>query len=118
MYSNNASVKNATSNLAPGSKILIATFPGDGHFNPLTGIGEHLKAQGYDVRWYTSVSYQAKVEKLGIPFYRMKKALDITGDTIEKIFPEREHCKSTVTKLNFDIINVFILRGPEYYQDI
>jgi UDP:flavonoid glycosyltransferase YjiC (YdhE family) len=58
------------------------------------------------------------VEKLGIPFYRMKKALDISGDKIEKIFPEREHCKSPVSKLNFDIINVFIRRGPEYYEDI
>lgn len=117
MYSNE-SLRNATRTMAPGAKILIATFPGDGHFNPLTGIGAHLKAQGYDVRWYTSVSYQAKVEKLGIPFYRMKKALDITGDTVEKIFPDREKCKTTVSKLNFDITNVFILRGPEYYQDI
>jgi UDP:flavonoid glycosyltransferase YjiC (YdhE family) len=118
MYSNNDLLQNVTKTMAPGTKILIATFPGDGHFNPLTGIGAHLKAKGYDVRWYTSVTYQAKVEKLGIPFYRMKKALDITGDTIEKIFPGREACKSPVSKLNFDITNVFILRGPEYYQDI
>lgn len=118
MYSNHDSLKNGTKSLAPGAKILIATFPGDGHFNPLTGIAAHLKAQGYDVRWYTSVTYQAKVERLGVPFYPMRKALDIAGDKIEKIFPGRENCKSTVSKLNFDITNVFILRGPEYYQDI
>ncbi len=32
-------------------KILFATMPFDGHFNPLTGIAVHLKESGHDVRW-------------------------------------------------------------------
>ena len=32
------------------TKFLFATMPFDGHFNPLTSIAMHLKAQGHDVR--------------------------------------------------------------------
>lgn len=104
--------------LSGGAKILFATFPADGHFNPLTGLAVHLKEQGYDVRWYTSKMYQAKLEKLGIPFYPFQKAMDINADNIDAILPERRQYKSTVGKLNFDIINVFVNRGPEYYEDL
>jgi hypothetical protein len=37
---------------------------------------------------------------------------------MEALFPERKKHKSQVAKLKFDMINVFILRGPEYYEDI
>ena len=50
-----------------GRKILFASFPADGHFNPLTGLAVHLKELGYDVRWYTSRSYAGKLSRLGIP---------------------------------------------------
>src|SRR5215213_5378130 len=52
--------------IKPGTKILFANFPADGHFNPLTGLAAHLKKIGCDVRWYTSDRYQAKIERLGI----------------------------------------------------
>lgn len=105
--------------LEPGTKILFANFPADGHFNPLTGLAAHLKSIGCDVRWYTSKTYADKVEKLGIPFYGLKKALDVSADTaIDTIFPERQKYKSQVGKLRFDLINAFILRSPEYYEDI
>ncbi len=54
-------------------KILFATMPFDGHFNPLTGIAMHLKAAGHDVRWYTGPSYAAKLERLGIPHYPFRR---------------------------------------------
>ncbi|MEI9809634.1 MAG: hypothetical protein WDO16_18215 [Bacteroidota bacterium] len=50
-----------------GKKILFATFPADGHFNPLTGLAVHLKELGCDVRWYTSVKYEDKLQRLNIP---------------------------------------------------
>jgi len=63
--------------------------------------------------------YQEKIQRLGIPFYGLKKALDFSANPeIEKIFPERKKYKSQVAKLKFDMINVFILRSPEYYEDI
>jgi MGT family glycosyltransferase len=104
--------------LKPGTKILFANVPADGHFNPLTGLAAHLKSIGCDVRWYTSNRYEAKIKRLGIPFFPLQKALDLGAGDPSTIFPEREACKSQVAKLNFDLVNVFIKRGPEYYADL
>jgi MGT family glycosyltransferase len=105
--------------IQPGTKILFANVPADGHFNPLTGLAVHLKSIGCDVRWYTSKKYAEKIERLGIPFYSLNKAVDISADTeLDNIFPERTKYKGQVAKLKFDMINVFILRSTEYYEDI
>lgn len=105
--------------IEPGTKILFANFPADGHFNPLTGLAVHLKNKGCDVRWYTSKKYEEKVGRLDIPFYGLNKALDFAADAdIDKVFPERKKHKGQVAKLKFDMIHAFILRAPEYYQDI
>lgn len=113
------SLQNQTllSSIKPGTKILFATVPADGHVNPLTGLAHHLKSQGYDVRWYTSEHYRPKIERLGIPFFPLQKALDLASDP-SSLFPERDAIKSQIGKLNFDIVNAFIKRGPEYYEDI
>ena len=101
-----------------GKKILFAAVPADGHFNPLTGLGKHLQSIGYEVRWYTSKHYAAKLKKLDIPHYPFVKALDITADNVDEMFPDRAKIKNKVKKLNYDLMNYFILRGPEYYEDI
>lgn len=99
-----------------GKKILFANAPADGHFNPLTGLAVYLQDLGCDVRWYTSEKYASKVKQMGIPFYPLKSALDISK--LETIFPERDKINGKIKKIRFDIINVFVLRGPEYYADI
>ena len=105
--------------IAPGTRILFANVPADGHFNPLTGLAVYLKELGCDVRWYTAARYEAKIDSLGIPFYPLQQAMDISAsEDIDEIFPERNKIKSQVGKLKYDLINVFILRGPEYYADI
>ena len=104
--------------LQPGAKILFANVPADGHFNPLTGLAVHLKNEGYDVRWYSSERYAPKIEKLGIPVYPFKAAMDIDIENAENLFPDRDKHKTQIGKLNYDIINVFILRSPEYYADL
>ncbi len=101
-----------------GKKILFANFPADGHFNPLTGLAVYLKNIGCEVRWYTSPVYADRIGKLQIQHYPFKQALDVTGDNVGKIFPEREKIKGQVKKLTFDMVQAFILRGPEYYADI
>ena len=105
-------------NNANGKKILFANFPGDGHFNPLTGLAVHLKNAGYDVRWYSSSQFAPKLEKMQIHHYPFVKALELTGDNMEEVFPERKKAKSVTAKLRHDIINAFIKRGEEYYEDI
>lgn len=99
-------------------KILLANVPADGHFNPLTGIAVHLKQQGYDVRWYSSEVYRGKVQKLGIPYFPFRKALEVNSENIEEIFPERKHINSKIGKLNYDLQNYFVRRAPEYYADL
>lgn len=101
-----------------GKKILFASVPADGHFNPLTGLAKHLQSLGYEVRWYTSSYYAPKLKKLDIPHYPFVKAKDVSGDEIDKIFPERTKIKGKIKKLNYDLTNYFILRAPEYYNDI
>lgn len=99
-------------------KILFANFPADGHFNPLTGLAVYLQQQGHDVRWYTSQTYAGKLRQMQIPHYPFKQAMDLSGDLLEEVFPERNKKNSQLGKLKFDIINAFILRAPEYYADI
>ena len=98
-------------------KILFATVPADGHINPLTGLAVHWRNLGHDVRWYTSPCYADKISKLQIPFYPLKRAKDISGDPNE-LFPARTKLKGKIEKLNHDLSNVFVLRGPEYFEDI
>ncbi len=101
-----------------GKKILFACVPADGHFNPLTGIAMHLVSLGYEVHWYTSASYQPRLEKLGISLHPFQKALDVTGENIDQIFPERVGIHNGIKKLNFDLQHFFILRSTEYLADI
>lgn len=106
------------SQLKPGTKVLFANFPADGHFNPLTGLAVYLKSLGCDVRWYTAKKYREKLRNLGIPHYELVRAMDFSTGDPEEVFPERRKHKSQLSKLKFDIIHAFILRGPEYFEDI
>ncbi len=116
MYPNSPN-GNAVPGLA-GKKILFATFPADGHFNPLTGLAVHLQSLGCDVRWYTSPVYAVRLRKLGIPHFPFVVAKDINGENVEEVFPERNKIRGQIKKLRFDMINAFILRAPEYYEDM
>lgn len=69
-------------------KILFATRPFDGHFNPLTGIAKHLQSLGHDVRWYAGPGYAGRLERLGITHYRYRSAPEINGDNIHEISPD------------------------------
>lgn len=99
-------------------KILFATIPADGHFNPLTGIASHLQKLGHDVRWYTGGQYVTKAEKLGIPVYPFKTARLVNQENLEELFPERQHIKGAIARLRFDLNNVFLHRAPEFMVDI
>lgn len=99
-------------------RVLFANFPADGHFNPLTSLAIHLIKNGYDVRWYASSGYAAKLKKLNIPHYPFKKAIDVSGNNFDEIFPGRTKYRSQIGKLRFDLIHAFILRGPEYKADL
>jgi MGT family glycosyltransferase len=99
-------------------KILFASIPADGHFNPMTGMAMELKEQGHDVRWYTSKIFEGKLSELGITHYRFKKALEVNQFNADELFPERKKIKVGVPRLKFDLKHFFIYRAPEYFQDI
>ncbi|HEX5153640.1 MAG TPA: hypothetical protein VFW07_19475 [Parafilimonas sp.] len=86
-------------------RILLATIPADGHFNPFTPLAAYLKEQGNDVRWRTSGTYAEKLAKLNIRHYPLKKAFDINGRNVNETFPERKKIKVVISKLNFDMIH-------------
>ncbi len=44
--------------------------------------------------------------------------MDIRGDNVNELLPERLNFKSMEGRLNFDIINFFIKRSTEYFKDI
>jgi UDP:flavonoid glycosyltransferase YjiC (YdhE family) len=99
-------------------KILFATAPFDGHFNPLTGLAVYLKNKGYDVRWYAQDMYAAKLWQLDIPHYPFVTPPQFNQLNMEEVFPERKRLKNPISKLNFDLQQIFIARGPEYYTDL
>lgn len=101
-----------------GKKILFGTVPADGHFNPLTGLAKYLQAAGCDVRWYASPLFAKKLDKLGIQHYPFVKALDVNQDNLMTVFPQRVLIEDPAAKLDFDMIEVFAKRAPEYYEDI
>lgn len=100
-----------------GKKILFASVPVDGHFNPLTGLAKHLQELGCDVRWYMPDIFEDKLKKMNFPQYRYEKAVAITLDNID-IDGKRSEIIDHTEKLNFDFIHMFAKRGPEYYEDI
>ena len=98
-------------------KILFATMPFDGHFNPLTGIAMHLKEQGDDVRWYAGPSYARKLSDLGIPHIPFQRAREVSGENIAELFPERARIKGPKL-LSYDLEQVFVANVEHHYRDI
>ncbi|MBD0255170.1 MAG: glycosyltransferase family 1 protein [Cytophagales bacterium] len=99
-------------------RILIATAPFDGHFNPLTSLAKYLQGQGYDVRWYTARTYEPRLRKLDIPFYPFVRAQEINQDNLDEVFAERKAIKNAIGKIKFDIKHLFVRASVNYFEDI
>jgi UDP:flavonoid glycosyltransferase YjiC (YdhE family) len=98
-------------------KILFATMPFDGHFNPLTGIAMHLKAAGHDVRWYAGPSYAAKLERLGIPHLPFRRATEINQQNIGELFLERASLRGPAL-IRFETKHIFVGNTENFFQDV
>ncbi|MDH7447021.1 glycosyltransferase [Aquimarina sp. 2201CG14-23] len=98
-------------------KILFACIPADGHFNPMAGLAVYLKKKGHDVRWYTGNGYKDKLEQMGIPYIPFEKAKELKIEALDQAYPERKKLKG-VSHIKFDIINLFINRMKDYYEDV
>jgi len=98
-------------------KILFACIPADGHFNPMTGLAVYLKKKGYDIRWYTGENYKSRLEQMEIPYIPFQKAQEINVSDLDEAYPERKKLKG-ISHIKFDIINLFIHRMKDYYEDV
>jgi MGT family glycosyltransferase len=98
-------------------KILFATMPFDGHFNPLTGIAAHLAARGHELAWYASPSYAPKLERLGISHRPYRRAREINQDNVGALFPERAKKKGPAL-IRFDFEHIFISNTRQHFEDI
>jgi UDP:flavonoid glycosyltransferase YjiC (YdhE family) len=98
-------------------KILFASLPADGHFNPLTGIAGHLSGQGHDVRWYAGPQYGRKLEALGMVHFPYRRASEITGANLNHLFPERAGLRGPKL-ISFDLEKFFVANVDEHFQDI
>ena len=98
-------------------KVLFATVPADGHFNPLTGVALDLQQNGHDVRWYASPLYQRRLATLGIPSVPYDRATEVTGENIHDLYPERAKLKGP-KRISFDGEKLFIANVENHFRDI
>jgi UDP:flavonoid glycosyltransferase YjiC (YdhE family) len=98
-------------------KILFATMPFDGHFNPLTGVAVHLRKAGHDVRWYAGPSYAARLQRLDIPHFPFRRATEINQQNIGELFPERETLRGPAL-IRFELKKVFLSNVESFFLDI
>ena len=98
-------------------KILMASLAIDGHFNPLTGIGMRLLANGHDVRWYTGSRYESKLAELGIPHFPFRHAIEHTPENLNQLYAERAVLKGP-RAASFDAEKIFASNVGHFFDDI
>lgn len=100
------------------SKILFATMPFDGHFNPLTGLAAHFAHAGHDVRWYTGPAYARKLEQLGIPHFPFERARDVNAQNLVELFPEYPELGNGPKAIEFALTQLFFGNLEAHLHDI
>jgi len=98
-------------------KILFASMPADGHFDPLTGVAAHLSARGHDVRWYAGPQYARKLDALGMTHLPYQHATEVTGGNLNDLFPERAALKGP-KRISFDLEKFFVTNVDNHFRDI
>ena len=98
-------------------RILFATVPAEGHFNPLTAVALDLQGSGHEVRWYAGPLYQAKLAALGIPSVPYHRATEVTGENIHDLYPERANLKGP-KRISFDGEKLFVANVENHFRDI
>ena len=98
-------------------KVLCASVPADGHFNPLTGVAAHLQAVGHDVHWYAGPAYGPKLDRLGMTHFPYRRATEITAGNVNVLFPQRMRLKGPKL-ISFDLEKFFVASVDDHFQDI
>ena len=98
-------------------KILFASMPADGHFNPLTGIAVQLADRGHDVRWYAGPAYGTKLDRLGMRWFPYERATEVMASNLNDLFPERAGLKGPKL-ISLDLEALFVSQVENHFQDL
>jgi MGT family glycosyltransferase len=99
-------------------KILFASTPADGHFNPLTGLAVHLRKRGHDVRFYTGPSYREKLAALDVPHFPFVRAKDVNGENLHEHYPEYKKLGLGPKAIAFALEKVFFVNLEAHLHDV
>jgi UDP:flavonoid glycosyltransferase YjiC (YdhE family) len=99
-------------------RILFASIPADGHFNPLTGVAVHLRERGHDVRWYTGPTYAQRLARLGVPHLPYVRATDVNGENLTERFPEYASLGNGPKAIAFALEKVFFGNVHAHLHDL
>ena len=98
-------------------KILFASMPADGHFNPLTGIAVQLADRGHDVRWYAGPAYGTRLDRLGMRWFPYERATEVMAGNLNDLFPERASLKGPKL-ISLDLEALFVSQVENHFQDL
>ncbi|WP_433876106.1 glycosyltransferase [Sinomonas atrocyanea] len=98
-------------------KILFASLTQDGHFNPLTGIAVAAQNAGHDVAFYTGSLYAGKLGRMGVRHEPYRRAVEITAENINEVFPERVRL-SGPRQIAFDGRAIFADNVGRFFEDL
>src|SRR6476620_4821091 len=98
-------------------RILCASMPADGHFNPLTGIAANLADRGHDVRWYAGPAYGAKLDRLGMRYFPYQRDTEVMASNLNDLFPERAGLKGPKL-ISLDLEALFVSQVENHFQDM
>ncbi|MEP6631320.1 MAG: hypothetical protein ABJA89_12665, partial [Lapillicoccus sp.] len=98
-------------------KILFASMPADGHFNPLTGIAVQLRDRGHDVRWYAGPTYGARLDRLGMSWFPYERATEVMASNLNDLYPERTRLKGPQL-ISFELDTFFVSQVENHFLDM
>ena len=98
-------------------RVLFASMPADGHFNPLTGIAVHLADRGHDVRWYAGPEYGAKLDRLGMRWFPYRRATEVMASNLNDLFPERAGLRGP-RLISFELDTFFVSQVENHFEDL
>jgi UDP:flavonoid glycosyltransferase YjiC (YdhE family) len=99
-------------------KIILASTPLPGHFNPLLAVGRILIAAGHEVVVSSGSGFRERAEAIGAGFRPLPAEADLDLLHIDEIFPERKSLPPGPPQLRFDMERIFLDTIPAQFAGL